>query len=308
MLKPTRHDFYWMAAGATILLVFMLVVMHFQKNLNPAVQAALQAKKTNLVERMRLALTVASEAEKSAVLAITDQDSQSFANQARTSTAEVERMRKELAELLQTNGTAREKDSLTQFSAAFVELQNIDKELLDLAVKNTNIKAYNLAYGTAADALRETDTALSQIIATAADLPESKKIMFFAFSAETAALRIQAMLPQHIAEESDQKMGAMEEAMSSDANAVHKNLDGLAAISRLHNNPALETATRNYAKYDNIRTQIIALSRENSNVRSLTLSLNQKRKISLLCQASLSVLLEATREEPIISDVPASPR
>ncbi len=95
-MKPGSKDVLWMAFGAAMLLVVMLVVLHVQRGQSPADQLALKAKRVDLVERMRLALASASEAEKSAVMAITDEDSQKYADQARAATAEVDRGGKEL--------------------------------------------------------------------------------------------------------------------------------------------------------------------------------------------------------------------
>ena len=147
-IKPGIKGVLWMAPGAAIMLALILVVAHFQKAENTAEQLAFKARRVDLLSRMQLALSSASEAEKSAVLAITDRDSQIFADQARAATAVVERER---GELLKTGGTKGEKDLLAQFSQAFTEFQRVDADLLSLAVKNTNIKAYSLAFGPAAD-------------------------------------------------------------------------------------------------------------------------------------------------------------
>jgi hypothetical protein len=96
MITPNKENAIWMAAGAVILLLIFLVVFHFYQKQNPAEQLAFKANRVNLVSRMRLALASASEAEKSAVLVITDQDSRTFAGQARTATAVVEQDRREL--------------------------------------------------------------------------------------------------------------------------------------------------------------------------------------------------------------------
>ena len=199
-IKPGIKEFLWMVTGAVIFLLGTLAVMHFQTKQNPADQLVFKAKRVDLVARMRLTLTSASEAEKSAVLAVTDQDSQTFADQARAATAEVERERKELEALLAAGGTKNEKDLLAQFSKAFTDLQHIDNDLLGLAVKNTNIKAYSLAFGPAADALKEMDTALSGLVVKSAGSPEAENVALFAFGAQTAALRIQTLLAPHIAE------------------------------------------------------------------------------------------------------------
>jgi len=298
-MKPGSKDVFWMAFGAAMLLVVMLVVLHVQKGQSPAEQLAFKAKRVDLVERMRLALASASEAEKSAVMAITDEDSQKFADQARAATAEVDRGGKELGDLLQVGGTANEKELLAQFSKVFAGFQHIDSDLLVLAVKNTNLKAYSLAFGPAADALQGMDTALGGIVAKSAAAPEARNIVLLAFGAETAALRIQALLAPHIAEESDQKMDELEARMTREDQTVRRDLDELAKLPTFSGDTDLETATSDYAKFNEIRTQILALSRENTNVRSLAISLNQKRKVMLLCQDALAALQQAILQEYI---------
>ena len=160
-IKPGSKDFIWMAVGAVIPLGIMLVIFHFHNEQNPAEQLARQAKRIALVGQMRLALASSAEAEKSAVMATTDQGSQTFAEQARSATSALERKRQELRKLLQASGPKSEADLLEQFSRAFTDLQRVDKELLDLAVLNTNLKAASLAFGPAAAALKEMDAALS---------------------------------------------------------------------------------------------------------------------------------------------------
>src|SRR5882724_10575553 len=143
--KTSREGIFWVGPRGAKLLLPLLAVLHVQRGQSPAEQLAFKARRVDLVERMRLALASASEAEKSAVLAVTDEDSQKFADQARAATTEVEQGGKELAELVQASGTSNEKDLLAQFSKVFVEFQRIDSDLLVLAVKNTNLKAYSLA-------------------------------------------------------------------------------------------------------------------------------------------------------------------
>ena len=138
--------------------------------------------------------------------------------------------------------------------------------------------------------LQEMDTALSRVVAKNAAAPEARNITLLAFGAQIAALRIQALLAPHIAEESDQKMDELEARMTREDQVVHKDLDELAKLPVFSGDTDLETATSDYAKFSKIRTQILALSRENTNIRSLTISLNQKRKVMLLCQDALAAL------------------
>jgi len=288
-----------MAVGAVITLAIILVVLHFQNGHSPAEQLALKASRVDLVERMRLDLASASEAEKSAVLAVTDDDSQRFADQARVAAVQVEQERKQLEDLLATGGTSKEKDLLAQFSKAFTEFQTVDKDLLVLAVKNTNLKAYSLAFGPAADALNDMNTALSRLVTKSAAAPEARSVALLAFGAQTAALRIQALLAPHIAEESDAKMDQLEARMTKDDQEVHKDLDNLATLAIFNGDTDLAIATSAYTRFSDVRAKIIPLSRENTNVRSLAISLNQKRKVMLVCQDALATLQQAILDEPI---------
>jgi hypothetical protein len=266
-----------------------------------------RASELELVSQMKLALASGAEAEKSAVLALTDEESHRYADQARQADAAVEAARAKLSQVLDKGGTPEEKNRLNQFSQAFVDLQNIDREVLSLAEKNTNIKASALAYGPAAAAIKEMDEALARIIATRAESnsPSSKKVMVFAAQAEASALRIQALLPPHIAEESDKKMDELEAAMTKQDQLVQKNLAELAALSR--EDPDVQIATRSYTTFTGLRKEIIALSRENTNVRSLSLSLNQKRKAMLSCQDALASLEHAIQGQRA-PQTPPSPR
>jgi hypothetical protein len=310
-IKPGPGELAWMAFGAAALLVFMLVMLHFRGDEDPAATLAFKARRVDLVGRMQVDLASASEAEKSAVLAVTDQDSQTFADQARAASAKVEQQRGELGELLTAGGTQGERELLAQFTAAFADFQRVDHELLALAVKNTNVKAYSLAFGPAATAVKEMNAALTRLVAAHADPSEAKTMMPLAFGAQISALRIQTLLPPHIAEESDQKMDALEASMATEDTQVRKSLDGLAALPKFSKEPDLATAAERYADFSNIRTQILALSRENTNVRSLSMSLNQKRKVMRVCQAALDALQQAILAEPIAGSTygtPARPR
>jgi Four helix bundle sensory module for signal transduction len=295
--RPRTEDLLWMGAGALALALVLLVVWHFHQD--PAQQLASRASRSELVGRMQVELGSAAEAEKSAVLAVTDQDSQTFADQARATTAEVERERQELTKLLATGGTQREKELLAQFSDAFLALQRIDDEVLRLAVKNTNLKAYALLFGPAADTLAELDAALSRVVAKSAASPDARRVLLLASDARQGVLRIQVLLAPHIAEETDARMDQMEAAMGKEEAQVRKGLDGLATLTNLKGDADLATAASSFGRYRELEARILALSRENTNVRSLALSLNQKRKAMILCLDALGALKQAVLEEPI---------
>jgi hypothetical protein len=307
--ERSLREWLWMIAGATGLLVAVLVIWHYHTEGNTSAQLALKYQRLELAQRMRVDLSRASETEKIAVMAVTDEESKTFAAQSREASAAVVQGRDGLARLLRSGGDPCEQKHLSEFSQAFAEYQRIDSELLDLAVKNTNLKAYGLAFGPAAESIREMDTALARLATESAQSssPEAKPVMLRAGRAESGALRIQALLPAHISEESDQKMDAMESTMAAEDSDVRKNLRELAALVTSGERGDLHAAVVGYARFSELRKQIVELSRQNTNVRSLTISLNRKRLIDLKCQEALAALEEDIRNEHL-AEPPVSPR
>jgi hypothetical protein len=294
--KPRNESLPWLIAGLVFLALLLSVGWHFRGMNDPAQALASKASRVDLVGRMQLDLASASEAEKSAVLAITDQDSQTYADQARAATAQVVQEQHDLAALLANGGSAPERGLLSQFSKVFADLQRIDSEVLALAVKNTNLKAYSLLFGPAADTQAQLDAALARLVAKYADSADAKQIMPFAYGARLEVLRIQAQLAPHIAEESDAKMDRMEATMTEEETQARQDL---AALSKLASDPDLRAASSSFAQYSELKLRILPLSRENSNVRSLALSLNQKRKAMTVCLDALNALKQEILSEPI---------
>src|SRR4029450_13697621 len=102
-------------------------------------------RKEGLINDIQRVLLESVAAEKSAVLATSDQESQSFAEASQRLATQINQMRGELRTLIATDGNAKELEKLDAFDAAWAELENVDKRLLALAVANTNIKAARLS-------------------------------------------------------------------------------------------------------------------------------------------------------------------
>lgn len=303
--KPGTQGFVWLVQGAVVLALLLAVVWYFRTHQAQLLAAqASRAGRVELVGQMQLALASASEAEKSAVLATTDDESAKFAAQARAASAQVERKRQELGR--QVAGTQREVELLSQFSTAFADLQHVDQEVLRLAVQNTNLKAYALLFGPAAETLAQLDAALARVVERRADALDASQATLLADGARLGVLRIQAALAPHIAEASDVKMDQLEAAMAQEEGQVRKDLAGLGALPTLGGDADLATAAASFARYAELKTRILALSRENTNVHSLAMSLGQKRKALVLCLDALDALKRAIFDEPV--GQPTSPR
>jgi len=155
------------------------------------------------------------------------------------------------------------------------------------------------------------DAVLSRVVARDAATSDALQVLRLASSARIEVLRIQTLLAPHIAEESDAKMGRLEASMAKEATQARKDLDGLTALPGLKGDADLASAASSLVHYGEIKERILALSRENTNVRSLALSLNEKRKAMILCQDALDALRQAILDEPIAGvnyGRPAHPR
>jgi len=300
MATARRSEYLpWSIAGLAILAALVAVISLLRPGESPARQLAQKASRVDLVSRLQVALASASEAERSAVLATTDADSQAFADQARAALAEVERARADLAPLVARADLGRERALLDRFAGEFGGLRRGAEEVLGLAVRNTNLKAYALAYGPAAQAVGALDGALARLAERRQGAPEGRAVGHLAARARISALKVQVLLPPHIAEESAQEMDRLEAAMAAEARQAGQALERLAAIPGAVGDPDLAAARAAWATFLEVEARILALSRENTNVTSLALSLNQQRKAMAVCVEALLALQQAVLEEPI---------
>ena len=97
----------------------------------------------------------------------------------------------------------------------------------------------------------------------------------------------------HIADADEAVMTKMEKQMSTSQTAARKSLDTLRPIVSAASRPKLDAAAAALKRFLELNTQIIALSRRNTNVHSLMLSLDEKRKMTLACQDNLRALQAA---------------
>ena len=128
-------------------------------------------QKLQLIQAMSRDLLASAEAEKSAVMADTDEASQAFAEQSVQASHNVEEARRELEPLL--GGNRQEAHLFREFSRCWDKLQEIDREVLSLAVQNTNLKALRLSFVPAAEAMRPMEDALNQLMDVVSSSPDA---------------------------------------------------------------------------------------------------------------------------------------
>ena len=160
-----------------------------------------------------------------------------------------------------------------------------------MATENTNLKAQRLSFGAAqqaADALR---TSIEAAIRSGGAQNDRREAL--AAQAVVAVLEVQVMQAPHIAAAEDAAMTQMEQRMTASEAAARRAIAGLRVASPAAATPHLTAAVAALDRFKAINDEIVALSRRNSNVRSLALSLGEKRKVTAACDDQLRMLEEA---------------
>jgi hypothetical protein len=253
---------------------------------------------TQQVEARRIAadlhvqFTKAADAANRAVMADADDASATAAREARDATQAVERDLRELRPLLESLGYGDELRFLETFEERFAEYRRLDEEILPLAVENSNLKAQRLSFGPATEAAAEFRQSLDAAVraGASADVCCADAL---AARAVVALLEIQVLHAPHIAEAEDAAMTRMEAQMTAAAGTVRKAVDDLKQLIGTKASAQLTAAMAAFDRFEDTNREILTLSRRNSEVRSLALSLGRKRTVMAVADDQLRGLEEA---------------
>jgi hypothetical protein len=295
--RLNSNSIFLMAVGAVLGAIMLLSIAYIRGGGPAESESRARLKILKLIPRIRIGLASATESEKNAAVAETDQASKNFADQAHAATSSVEHDIGELAALVAGFGTDSEKELFSGFSRVFAEFKQIEDGLLDLFGKNTNVKAYDLAFGPVVQVIEDQNGALNRLVAANTGTSNATAVAMQALKVQVGVLRIQALLAPHIAEADDGKMDRLETAMSAHDREVRDNLERLGGIGRIRDRPALEAAMAGYEKFTAIRKDVLALSRQNTNVRSLAILMNRKLKVDNMCQETLEKLQQSFQKQ-----------
>ncbi len=254
------------------------------------------SEQTHLVQTMRSELLASAEAEKSAVMADTDESSRAFAEQSEQASQNVEKARLALTALLEKN--SREAKLLDQFSTAWEKLRDMDRQILLLAVQNTNLKALRLSTGPAAARLEQMQAALDKLMDWAAQPSTNKaRVVQLCAQAMTNSLNLHALETPHIFEATDTGMELLEARMKPLDATVRQALNLLDVLVRGGSaKPWIAEARQAFEQFQTLHNEVLELSHQNTNVRSMEESLGQKRRLMILCLSQLDALQEAVKE------------
>lgn len=247
------------------------------------------ARKAAILSTLRIEMIKSVEAEKSAVMAATDEASVAFAAEAMSGAEAAEAVLRELSRLIEAYPSENEVKLLQEFNGCWTEFRAIDQAVLEIAVQNSNFKAARLSVGAARDAMTAFEDALLKLISG----QESGPICRLAATALTAGLKIQVLHAPHIASPDDEEMNAIDKNIRENDATVRRSLDALQPLVSADRQSILRRAEAAYHEFEKLTQAVTELSRRNTNIKSMELSLNRKRKITSQCEEILSSLQNA---------------
>jgi hypothetical protein len=254
--------------------------------------AASQLWKSRRVTQMLSDLLASVEAEKNAILAGSDEDSGEFAAKAKAFSEKVEQSRQELLSNHKNEFSGPETKLLDEFTVAWGEFLTIDKELLGQAVLNTNLKAYRISASQAVQSFTDFEQAIRQTVQSSGQSDKIGQLAAHGLIALGMTAKILAMQAPHIAEASDSRMDEMEREMAVCAKAAQDSLDAMQLMITEQGRETFLDALRAFHEFNATNTEVVRLSRINSNVKALALSMGQKRRVTARCEELLETLRE----------------
>ncbi len=288
--------------GFSMGVLFFFMITRSHDSFEPSKDTYLNViKKREVLSQMRINLHKSVEMEKNAVMALTDEESQEYADQSRAFSAAVEQDLLQLQSLVDTTSLQDEEKLVGEFKNCWMEFTKLDQVILELAVQNTNLKAAILSQEKGAEMMQRFQFVLKEVMRSNLQTPEEDRVAGSAWHAIAACLQILNLHSSHIAEISNERMDHIEMQMNVAEKEVVKSFEELAGIGNRENQDALLQAKRAFSEFMAVTAKVQELSRKNSNSKSLELSIGKKRMISAQCAEVLAAFQDAVRSRPFKS-------
>jgi len=285
-----------LGCGLALALILFVVFAKYSNN-----SASMRTVYENILEKkrvlneIRVDLLKSVEMEKNAVMALTDQESLAYASQSRIAAASVDQNLKALRAMV--DAMPAEKKLLEEFATCWTEMGKIDQVILQLAVENTNLKAAALSREQGGLSMQRFEKALERVRASSTGNSSESQVTALAARAMVAALKIFNLHGPHIIEPNNEKMDQLEARMKAEETVVMQSLSGLEEIFGNDPPETIIQAKTAFVEFLAVTSQVVQLSRLNSNIKSLELSMGRKRTVAAQCDDALAALQESVQQK-----------
>jgi hypothetical protein len=272
---------YWTIFGLAAILLTLGLRYH-----DAALAPKAVIQKSETLAALRVGLLKSAESEKRSVMAETYEISRDYAIESRQGAELVEVECNQFAALLRLYPSEDQDRLFREFEELWKKLRQLDEQILDLAVQNTNLKAQALSFGKASQALHRFQMSLSEAIRDVDDAQAIKT----ASDAQIYLLTIQTLHAPHIAASDTGDMDRIEQTINETEVTILRCMERLSEILPSNKRDDIIRALTAYSDYKAATLMILELSRQNTNVTSLEFSLNRKSRLTAQCDAILTRL------------------
>ncbi len=280
---------HWRSLAAVLLL--MLFALSACSGGDARETPALRQRKVELVDGVRVSLLQAANAEKDALLAQTPAHGQQAREASDAAMAKARQDLETLERLVKAGAHAGELATLTPVATDFKELAPLEESLRALAGKNANRRAAALSRTEAALAVSRLQQVLTPVIeGTYCPAGQTALRMI------TATLSILALHAQHIEEATSAGKATLAAAMQRQNERARAALDALAGL--LPPGAVFDAVPQAKAAYDDfwrVTGEILALSRQNTNVEATALVMKRMEPLTDKTLADLRRLRDVLR-------------
>ncbi len=281
----------------SLTLLLLGALLYFAAIYHPPTNLELQENKTDISLKLLDNLQIAIEAEKNAVLSLNREESQNFVLQVNQAGKALETHRQALDKLTQIQSTPTEKQLLSEFDQCWLQFKTLDQQLLAWATQESNIEAQKWSTDTGRKAWEQFEKALNRLKKQGQADKYNPEIENAIAQSQIASLKILALHKPHIEAFTEQEMAQWENEMQVQTALTKQHLNSLAKQLSQQDLAAYNTAYLHWEAFQGATQKIVRLSRQNSNLKSIALSLGKKRLISTQCKGILNELKQTYADQ-----------
>ena len=160
------------------------------------------------------------------------------------------------------------------------------------------ISKLQLSLKKGAETIQRFEQSLQEVMRMNLRMSQEDRVAGSAWQAIAASLQIFNLHHSHIVEIDDEKMKQIETQVKAEEKKVLNSLDQLDEIVDKECQNALLQAKTAFSEFMEVTTKVLELSKINSNIKSLELSIGKKRIISAQCEEVLTSFQNAVQGRP----------
>ena len=255
--------------------------------------------KVNLVSDVHVKFLAGVRTQKNAVLSPSDDVSKNHANASRVAMEEATELARQLKELVSKSDSEQQSVEVAEMINALKNAKEVNDQTLDFAVQNTNYKARQLVLTELARQIDQITTRLrTWVDSTASGTPDQSAVarMVSLYQIQSQLDSIIPSIVRHIVSSNEEEMSSWEQKIENALEKIHHELDSASA----GNSVSQSEVAANLGEVQSTIARVTKLSRQDTNNKSVFLSLNESKVATDECVSQindLSRLFEAEAKD-----------